>query len=193
MEITNFITVAVSSIAIVISIFAYFQNSKIQRRQLRIEKLEEMLEITHILDGNYQYFEDTFFFKEQFLNGKVENSDKEKYQHQVEALVKISEEIDLSKKLARLYVLNNSYLPRNKLKEKTGVFITVYTCLAENTVLHPNKRINLPFSNFPKKWEFLDFTNEIQNEIIEEMNLGYKNNIEDNNNFEKVFKERYNL
>jgi hypothetical protein len=68
MEINDYVTGIISITAIVISIIAYIQNSRIEKRQLRIEKLEEMLEITHILVGNYQYFEDTNHFKNDIIS-----------------------------------------------------------------------------------------------------------------------------
>ena len=55
MGINDYITGGISIIAIVISVIAYLQTSRNEKRQLRIGKLEEMLEITHILMGNYQY------------------------------------------------------------------------------------------------------------------------------------------
>jgi len=190
---TELITIIFSIIAIIISIITYRQNFKVQKRQLRIEKLEEILEITHILNGNYQYYEDTFTFKMAIIDDFEENEESEKYANVVHSLIKLSEEIDLRNKLSRLYVLNNSYLPKRKLKDKIGVFIALYTSVAENTIISPNKKIDIVFNKFPKKWEFLDFTNEIQNEIIKEMDLGYKNNINYDNNFESEFKKRYNL
>ncbi|WP_040282759.1 hypothetical protein [Psychroserpens damuponensis] len=193
MEIKDYITGIISIIAIVISVIAYLQNSRIEKRQLRIVKLEEMLEITHILMGNYQYFEDTNFFKNDILKGIKDNPEKENYNRQINALNQISESIELQKKLTRLYVLSNSYLPKNELKDKVGIFISVYTSLAENTMSNPYKIIELPFNDFPKRWDFLNFTHEIQNELIEEMDLGYKNSIENKNTFEKEFKKRYKL
>lgn len=194
MAISDYITGGISIIAIVISIIAYLQNSRIEKRQLRIEKLEEMLEITHTLKGNYEYFDDTNFFKNELLSDNKNNDiEKEKYIKQVEELIKISENFDLQSKLTRLFVLNNSYLPKKELKEKIGVFITIYTSIARNTISEPFKKIKLPFNEFPKRWEFSDFTQEIQNELIEEMDLGYKDSIDDKNTYEKRFKERYNL
>ncbi len=193
MEINDYITGIISIIAIVISIIAYLENSRIEKRQLRIEKLEEMLEITHILMGNYQYFEDTNFFKNDIFSETKDNAEKEKYNQQIKGLSKISESIDLQNKLTRLFVLNNSYLPKKELKEKIGIFIAVYTSIAENTLSNPNKIIELPFNDFPKRWDFLDFTQEIQNELIGEMDLGYKDSIESKNTYENEFKKRYNL
>lgn len=194
MTISDYFTGGISIVAIVISIIAYIQNSRIQKRQLRIEKLEEMLEITHTLMGNYEYFEDTNVFKNQLLSDNKNNDDdKDKYIKQIKELINISENIDLQNKLSRLFVLNNSYLPKKELKEKIGVFITVYSSIARNTIFAPFDKINLPFNEVPKRWEFLDYTQEIQNELIEEMDLGYKNNITNKNTFEKKFKKRYNL
>lgn len=193
MGINDYVTGIISIIAIVISVIAYIKNSRIEKRQLRIEKLEEMLEITHILMGNYQYFEDTNFFKNIMLSEAKDNTEKEKYNRQVKSLIQISESIDLQNKLTRLFVLNNSYLPKKELKEKIGVFIAVYTSIAENTMINPNDIVNLPFNDFPKRWDFLEFTREIQNELIEEMDLGYKDSIDNKNLYDKKFKERYKL
>lgn len=66
MEINDYITGAFSLIAIVISIVGYIQKVRKESRELRIEKLEEMLEITYLLNGNYQYFEDTLFLNPNF-------------------------------------------------------------------------------------------------------------------------------
>lgn len=194
MIISDYITGGISIVAIVISIIAYLQNSRIEKRQLRIEKLEEMLEITHTLKGNYEYFDDTNLFKNELLSDNKNNDvEKDKYIKQINELIKISENIDLQSKLTRLFVLNNSYLPKKELKEKIGVFITIYTSIARNTISEPFQKIKLPFTEFPKRWEFSDFTQEIQNELIEEMDLGYKDSIDDKNTYEQKFKERYNL
>jgi hypothetical protein len=193
MRINDYITGVISIIAIVISVIAYLQNSKNEKRQLRIGKLEEMLEITHILIGNYQYFEDTNFFKNDVISGTKDKAEIEKYNRQIKGLSQISESIDLQDKLTRLFVLNNSYLPKKELKEKIGIFIAVYTSIAENTLSNPNKIVDLPFNDFPKRWDFLGFTQEIQNELIEEMDLGYTDSIENKNRYEKKFKERYKL
>ena len=193
MGINDYVTGIISIIAIVISVIAYIQNTRIEKRQLRIEKLEEMLEIIHILIGNYQYFEDTNFFKNIIFSETKDNTEKEKYNRQVKSLIQISENIDLQNKLTRLFVLNNSYLPKKELKEKIGVFIAVYTSIAENTMINPNNIVQLPFNDFPKRWDFLEFTREIQNELIKEMDLGYKDSIDNKNTYDKKFKERYKL
>ncbi|EHQ02133.1 hypothetical protein [Gillisia limnaea] len=193
MEINVYLTYAISIIAIILSIIAYIQNWKIATRQSRIGRIEEILEITHILNMNYNYFYDTYFFKETVLSELKKNEDEEKYLRQIKALTDISNKIDLQKKLSRLYVINNSYLPKKELKDKIGVFIAVYSSLAGSTISEPIRKTDLPFNNFPKPWEFLEFTQEIHNELIREMNLGYNNNISNTNAYEKKFKERYNL
>ena len=108
MGIIDYITGSISLAAIVISIIAFVQNLKIEKRQLRIGKMEEMLEITNILNINYQYFDDTHFFKTQLLSDQKESNDTDKYLSQVKSLSEISDEIDIRNKLAGLYVLNNS-------------------------------------------------------------------------------------
>lgn len=193
MEVNDYLTYTISIIAIVISIIAYIQNRKISKRQLRIGRIEEIIEITHILSMNYQFFYDTYNFKELVLSELKEDNDEKKYLKQVKALIEISDKIDLQNKLSRLYVLNNSYLPKKELKDKIGVFIASYTSLAGSTISQPIRKTDLPFNNFPKPWDFLDFTKEIQNELIKEMKLGYNDNISNTNTYEKIFKERFKL
>ena len=188
------ISIWISLAAILISALTFYQNLKNHKRQLRISKIEEILEITHLLNGNYKYFEDTQFFKNRLL--MTENLDvleKAKYKAQVDLLIKISEEINLSSKLPRLYILNNSYMPKKELKDKISVLIALYTSIAESTMTHSYENIDLPFVVFPKRWDFSEFIIEIQNELIKEMNLGYKNNISQENKFEDKFKKRYGL
>ena len=188
------ISIWISLVAILISTLTFYQNLKNHKRQLRISKIEEILEITHLLKGNYTLFEDTQFFKNRLL--KAENldvSEKAKYKAQVALLIKISEEINLSSKLPRLYILNNSYMPKKVLKDKISVLVALYTSIAESTMSYSYEYKDLPFNRFPKRWEFSEFITEIQNELIEEMNLGYKNNISLENKFEEIFKKRYRL
>ena len=179
----NSFTISISLVALILSGLALFQNHKYEKRQLRVEKLEEMLEISHILLGCYQYFQDTVYFKESLINGNTKET--EKYKQTLKNLQKIAKEIDLQKKLPRLFVLNNSYLPKKELNEKIGLFIGLYTSIAEATIGSPHKSTKLPFNDFPKPWHFMEFTQEIQNGLIEEMELGFKPNINGPNSYEK--------
>src|SRR5690606_39554394 len=116
-EILDIVIIIISFAAILIAILSYRQNSKFNKRQLKIEKLEEIIEIIHVLYANYQYFEDTFMFKQDVLKEDVEKKVKDRYIEQVKELIEITNEIKLRSKLARLFVLNNSYLPKSKLKD----------------------------------------------------------------------------
>ena len=193
MEINEIITLVISTIAIFIAVLSYFQAKKINRRSLRIEKLEEILEITHIFKNNYHYFEDTFELKKNLIKANKGDFTDKIYQIQVEDLIRISEDMKLRDKLARLYVLNNSYLPKSELKEKIGVLISCYSSLAHRTISKPFKEQDLIFNKYPKRWDMSEYITEIQNEIIEEMKLGYKKSISDKNNYENKFKNRFNL
>lgn len=195
MQTNDYVTGIISIIAIAISVVSFIQSSRREKRQLRIEKLEEMLEITHVLMGCYPNFEDSVVFKNDIISVKSDNSKKERYAQQIEKLSQISESINLKNKITRLFILNNSYLPKKELKDKVGVFITVYSSIVTHTLSNPNNSVDLPFNDFPKRWDFLDFTEEIQNGLIEEMDLGYKNSIdiENKNTYESEFKKRYNI
>jgi len=193
MEIQDVFTIALSFIAIIISVISYFQNSNNQKRELRLEKLEEIIEIIHTLTANYQYFEDTYFLKTEYLSNNLDSVGRTQFQKQINELVKISEEIDLRKKLTRLYVLNNSYLPKDKLQDKISVYISMYTSIAEHTLSKPFDDVELPFNKFLKRWDFLDITEDILKKVIIDMNLGYKNNINYSHSYEKEIKRKYSL
>ena len=63
-------TIAISLIAIVISIISYFKNSNLDRRQIRVHKLEEMIEIIILIISNYHSFDDLYL-----LQRKIEISE----------------------------------------------------------------------------------------------------------------------
>ena len=193
MESIDIITIILSSSAIVVAALSYFQASNNHKRELRIEKLEQIIEILHTLNGNYQYFEDTYFYKTRYLFDDLDTTETELYTKQVIALIKTSEDIDLRNKLSKLYVLNNSYLPQDLLQDKISVFISVYTSIAENTISKPFDKLQLPFTKFPKRWELSDFTNEILKGLIKEMDLGYNENFKYNFDYEVEFKSKYKL
>ena len=186
-----------STSAFLVSVIVYFQSSKLNRRQLRIEKIEEMLEITHILIAKYEYFINVINLKNSIRNNLVDDLAslfrENRLPITLQELHQISKEMDLQNKLIRLFILNNSYLPKIELKDKIEVFITLYASIADKTLSTSLKKISYPFKQFPTPLNFSDFTTEIQNELIEEMGLGYKNSIQLKNTYVKRFKERYKL
>jgi len=185
--------IILSILAMIISTLALVQNSRSSKRGLRIEKIEEMLEITHTLNANYQYFEDTHVFKMDLWLDPEKKEEQDKYLKQSQVLKDIADDINVRKILSRLYILNSSYLPKSTLKSKVGELVAIYTCLCESTVVNPTKIVALPYNEFPKKWEIFEFIEEIQSDLIKEMKLGYSKSASESYKYTKEFKQRYNL
>lgn len=192
---SEIINLLFSTSAVLVSIVVYFQSSRLNKRQIRIEKIEEMLEITHILKGNYVCFINVITLKDNMkTHGLGALYEENILVNRLKTLRQLTKEMDLQNKLVRLYILNNSYLPKTKLKDKIGILISLYASIADKTLSTSLEEYSRPFNQFPTALDFNDFTDEIQNELIEEMGLGYKNNIQlKNNPYEKLFKERYKL
>tara|TARA_R100000306_G_C4332512_1_gene120982 strand:- start:114 stop:731 length:618 start_codon:yes stop_codon:yes gene_type:complete len=192
------ITILISSFALLISIIGFLYMINNDKRQLRIGRIEEIIEIIHVLMGNYRYFDDTFFLQQDLANKINEDEDEIKRllnseKRQVEALEKISNDIELQQKLIRLTVLINAYLPNKRLKNKLRSYVGLYTSIAETTLNRNYQQTKVLYSTYPRPWILLPFIEKCQIELIREMKLGYENNIYSENPFEKEFKKELNI
>jgi hypothetical protein len=117
--------------AIVISVVAVFISHKNVKKQIRVSKLEEMLEILNMLKGHYKtaaLYADDLKRNERYLelgltsgNWIALNKSLDYY------LSNVKEEV-IQAKTARLYVLANSYLPKGELKLKVISINQLWIC-----------------------------------------------------------------
>ncbi|CAA9194673.1 hypothetical protein FLA105534_00263 [Flavobacterium bizetiae] len=174
------ITMLISLIAITISIITIVMTRKNLKRQLRLAKLEEILEILQFIIGYYRILFSLFHGIEKNLNS-LETSNEitkemRKTMKQQIHFIEINNREIVTSKIARLKILSNAYLTNsNNLKIKlhtiSDVFYNMYMYVHSNGGVMRKKEANVIIPN-PKEMSML--IEKIEEEIIIEMNLGYK-------------------
>jgi hypothetical protein len=180
-------------IAIVISIISYFKNSNLDRRQIRVHKLEEMIEIIILIISNYHSFDDLYLLQRKIELSKDDqeiNLLLEKEAKYVEALKQISNDIKLRENIIRLGILANIYLPNTDLKNRVKSLISLISCLHERTVNRNLENTFPTFKTYPRAWILKPYIETLLVDLSREMNLGYENNMfGENPHFDKFKKE----
>lgn len=178
------LTYLFSIIAIIISITATIMTKRNLKKQLRLGKLEEMLEILHFFNGYYNSMLRVFIGVEKSIES-LENSDeitneiKETLKYR-KLLVQTLNKETVTHKISRLRVLSNAYLNNSKkvsgLKVRIHAISNIYYHMymfifmeGDSNIIKKNKDTIIPHPHNMQK-----FINKIENDLIIEMNLGYK-------------------
>jgi hypothetical protein len=166
--------------AILISVISLVISNRNTRRQVRIGKLEEIIECLQVFLINYKYLYDLHRNQLSFKNVS-DNISKdedlkliENYREYVEAFKTEVEMDKFQDKTIRLRVLANSYLPDKKLKLKILSLVTLVANLVNCTIFEDFERAKTIFQKYPNPLIFLKYIDKIEQEIILEMKLGYK-------------------
>jgi len=168
----------ISICALVTSVFAIYYTRRDVNKQLRISKLEEILEILALIDGYYlslfNLFHDAREIRETLEKGQQITSELEKKILFQNRFIEIVKEEMLMEKATRLRTLSDAYLPNsNNLKIKINTISMIYY----NMHLYILRK-NLPdikeLSMIPKPIEMRKFIQKIESLIIKEMRLGYE-------------------
>ena len=169
-----------SSIAIAISIATIYFTRQNLKRQLRLSKLEEILEILLFLDAYYRglfiLFKDTEQ-KVEFLENRKELPE---YLKQLssnrESFIEMFDMKTLTNRVSRLNVLSKAYLPNKKnLKSKALTIADVYFAMYSYVKFDGNLSTKAAYTIIPNPIEMKVLISELQDQIIFEMKLGYKN------------------
>ncbi|MBL0738500.1 hypothetical protein JI750_16515 [Flavobacterium sp. GN10] len=172
------INLIISVIALFASIYAIYYTRIDINKQLRMSKLEEILEIITLIDGYYaslfNFFNDAREIRENLENGKKITPELEKKIMLQNRFIEIVKEERLVEKATRLRTLSDAYLPNsNNLKIKINTISMIYY----NMHLYILRK-NLPnvkeLSMIPKPVEMRKFIQKIETLVVKEMKLGYK-------------------
>lgn len=178
------ITYLFSSTAIIVSIATIIITKRNLKKQLRLSKLEEILEILHYLNGYYNSIFKVFTGIEKSLKSlKLSDEITEEMQDSIkyrEGLINNVSRETIINKISRLKVLSNAYLKNssdiNGLKVRIhtigDLFYNMYIYCYSNgdpNIIRANENIIIPTSN-----QMFNYIKKIENDIIIEMNLGYK-------------------
>lgn len=178
-DINKTISFIFSSIAIIMSIVSIIISKKNVKKQLRLNKLEEISEILYFLNGYYSSLFILFIDTENYVEIKSRGEEIPEYLTDLsEKRKRFSENINketLINKISRLNVLSSAYLPSSKnLKYRihsiSSTYYHMYICIYNNGVILKNEENNI----IPKRGQFERFHNKIQSDIVLEMNLGYQ-------------------
>jgi len=177
MEITEIIKSILPIVAILISVAAVLVSHKNVKKQIRVSKLEEMLEILNLLRNYYKpaylYSNDLKTY-EKYLNGKLTSSDWIILNNNLDDFLLNVKEETIQIKTARLYVLANSYLPKNELKFKVISVNQLYSDLFHTLFYKSLSQVKIKYDgDFPKPDKVLDILSEIEKQLIKEMKLGF--------------------
>ena len=178
-------TFFLSMSAVVISIFTIFMTRRNLKKQLRLSKLEEILEILHYLNGYYGSMYRVFTGIEVIAKELQKNDIKSPVAIEISKYRKgfietITKEM-ITNKISRLKVLSNAYLSNSKeingskirIHTISNVFYNMYMYIymqGDGSIIRKNDDAVIPNPDNLDK-----FISKIENDLIIEMNLGYKN------------------
>lgn len=188
------IPIVFSSIAITISIATIYFTRQNLKKQLRLGKLEEILEILLFLDAYYRglfmLYKDTEDKVEHFEHGKEIPKYLEELSRNKESYTKIFNYETLINKVSRLNVLSKAYLPNQKnLKSKALTIADIYFAMYSYVKFDGKLSTKTAYTVIPKPTEMKVLISELQDQVIFEMNLGYKNI--DGNEHYKYYKNQF--
>ncbi len=168
-------------VAIVISLATIFINKKNIKKQIRVSKIEEILEIINSLS---QYYVPLLIFVNDKKSIEEKNNKKEKlvgyqleHDEKVKRFLKTIDKEALQKRMNRLYVLANAYLSstsNNNLKARILTLSQLYGLLFQTIVNNDLFFIDQHYkSGLPRRAKFGKFIMQIENDLIREMKLGH--------------------
>lgn len=198
MNIIEIIKLILPIIAILISIAAVFVSHKNVKKQIRVSRLEEMLEILNLLRIYYNaayFYANDLKNNEKYLDGKLTSRIWDIINHNIDDFLLNVKEETIQTKTARLYVLANSYLPKKDLKLKVISVNQLYSDLFYTLFYKSISRMKEKYDGaFPKPDKVLDILDEVEKEIVKEMKLGFETVTfkEYEAYFQNKFKKRYN-
>lgn len=169
-----------SSIAIAISIATIYFTRQNLKKQLRLGKLEEILEILLLLDAYYRGLFLLFIDTEEKVKLLEKRKDLPEYLEKLssnkESFTAMFSFETLIKHVSRLNVLSKAYLPNKKnLKSKALTIADVYFAMYYHVKSDGNLSTRKAYTIIPKPIEMKTLIAELQDQIILEMKLGYKN------------------
>lgn len=173
-------TIILSITATIISIVSIFITLKNDKRQIRINKLEELLEINLYLLYHYDILNEIFELQTIIRNPHLLKKDSnissmvEEENKLISSFIENTGKDTLTNKIIRLEVLSRSYLPNNNLKFRVISLGEMYSNLLLATIFKDYEGTKNNYSSYPKLIDLFNYVEKIENDIISEMKLGYK-------------------
>lgn len=195
MDINKTITFSISVIAIIISIASILITRRNLKKQLRLGKLEEILEILHYLTGYYRTLFRLFLDFEEAIQLLKEEKELPPYLVELtkyrKGFLEVVDRESVINKISRLKILSNAYLSNsNNMKVKIHTIADIYYNMYMFVGMEGSHFVKKEEDAIiPKPGEMARFIMKLENDIIIEMNLGYERLSK--NESEKYFKTKF--
>lgn len=167
------------TVAIVISVISLIKSNRNTKRQIRVSKIEEIIECIRMFMSDYYllytiYQRQSLYKNSVYLdNSKVEQL-RQSYLEAVEVFNKNTNMEMLREKPPRLVMLANSYLPDRELKKKVLSIAGMLTSLIQCTIYGDYEDTSKIFPKYPLPLVFLKYIEDLEISLVKEMSLGYK-------------------
>lgn len=173
------INIVFSSLALVISSLTIVMTRRDLKKQLRLGKLEEILEILQFLNGYYNglvsLFIDTKERNKILVNGNVLPEYLQELPKYRQGFIENVDKETIINKISRLKILSNAYLPNtNNIKNKIDTISDIYYAMYMFVHTNGERPREEKDAIIPKRGEMERFLESLQRDIIREMKLGYK-------------------
>jgi hypothetical protein len=179
-EILEFAKILLPAAAIIISVISLVKSNRNTRRQIRIGKIEEMIECLRMFIGNY-YLLHLIYQRQYLYKNAPRNADKNQIEHlkydYLQAVEIFNKNVNIEafrEKNPRLVMLANSYLQNTELKKRIISVGGLVTSLIECTIFDNYEGTKQIFPKYPAPLDFLKYIEDLETLLVKEMKLGYK-------------------
>lgn len=193
-EILELLKIILPAGAIIISIISLTISNRNTRRQIRIGRIEEIIEYLRMYIPNYHILYIAYQHQVRYKN-VLENSESGQIEHHknnyLEAVRVFKENNNveaLREKSSRLIMIANSYLPDKEIKKRVISIAGLINTLLQSTLYDHYDYTKKVYAEYPEPLVFFNYMIDLQNELIKEMKLGYKGlKFEDTLAYDKKF------
>ncbi|MBC7847746.1 MAG: hypothetical protein H7Y10_14800 [Flavobacterium sp.] len=164
--------------AIILSIIALYLNKRNIKRQLRIGKLEEILENVLYLSNFYTQLlilsTDLKDINEKKLNNENVEINEKQFREEIERFKNVIDKNKIQQVVSRTSVLTNAYLPNGSLKNRILTFNHLLSIMFGSVMSEAYYILEQNYKEgIPRRKKIGEFIIKIENDLIKEMNLGF--------------------
>lgn len=178
-EIIEFAKILLPAAAIIISVISLVKSNRNTKRQIRIGKIEEMIECLRMFIGDY-YLLHLIYQRQYLYKNTPKNANENQIKHLKDDYLKAVEVFNKNanievfrEKTPRLVMLANSYLPNAELKKRVISIGGLITSLIECTIFDNYEDTKQIFPKYPAPLDFLKYIEDLETLLVKEMKLGH--------------------
>jgi len=178
-QILDLIKILLPGGAVIISVVSLVKSNRNTKRQIRIVKIEEIIECLRMFMSDY-YLLHLIYQRQSLYENAPANSEKFQLDHlkddYLEAVKVFNKNTNIEvfrEKSPRLVMLANSYLPDKELKKKVLSVAGMVTALIQCTIFDNYTDTSKIFPKYPSPLNFLKYIEALECQLVKEMKMGY--------------------